>query len=84
MKIIITSIAVLGASSMMVSTQQTQGKLTIPMIFKNEVPVEIDHNAIENSFILVPHTECNIDKNNNLEKSIRECVKINKIWLKAI
>tara|TARA_Y100001938_G_scaffold130986_1_gene187545 strand:+ start:4122 stop:4376 length:255 start_codon:yes stop_codon:yes gene_type:complete len=84
MKIIITSIAVLGASSVMVNTQQTEGKLTIPMIFKNEQPIEIEHSAIQNNFILVPHAECNIDKNNNLEKSIRECVKINKTWLKAI
>ena len=71
---------------MMVNAQQTEGKLTIPMIFKNEHPIEVEHNAIENNFILVPHTECNIDKANNfnLEKSIRECVKINKTWLKAI
>tara|TARA_R100001591_G_scaffold117792_1_gene138147 strand:- start:266 stop:520 length:255 start_codon:yes stop_codon:yes gene_type:complete len=84
MKLILTSAVLAGAGSLVVHANDTHTKLTVPMIIEKSEAVEIEHNSSESNFILVPHSECTIDDNKNLEQSIRECIVLNKTWLKAI
>jgi len=84
MKLIITSAVLAGAGSFAVHASNAHTKLTVPMIIEKSEPVEFQQDSPESTFILAPHAECTIANNDNLEESIRDCIVVNKAWLKAI
>ena len=80
MKIIITSAILASAGSLVVNAKESQNKIVIPMILEKDEPQE----PSDNNFIVVPNTDCKIDKSLSFDQIIKLCTSTDKTWLKAI
>jgi hypothetical protein len=83
MKIIVTSLVLVGAGSLAVNAEPHK-KMITPSIIEKVDEVDKFNKQPGNNFIVLPTAECTNENFESLEESIKVCVDNNKTWLKAI
>ena len=83
MKIIVTSLVLVGAGSLAVNAEPHK-KMITPSIIEKVDEVDKFNKQPGNNFIVLPTAECVNENFESLEQSIKVCVGNNKTWLKAI